>query len=70
MSTTYNGRHIYQVFKPEDITRQNSSAYMDKMREMSAWISEQKWDHWGGVYGGFYFDVEENYMMFCLRWGK
>lgn len=66
---TYSGRHIYLVYKPEELSRQNSHAYMSKMREIASWISEQKWDHWGGVDGGFYFDVEENYNWTVLRFG-
>jgi hypothetical protein len=65
--TTY-GYYTYILTKPEDINRQNHQAHHAKIKEMASWISEQKWDHWGDVPGGFYFNIEENYMMFLLRW--
>jgi hypothetical protein len=63
------GYYTYILTKPEEITRHNYQEHHRKMNEMVSWIHEQRWDHWGSVPGGIYFNVEENYNWFVLRWG-
>lgn len=66
--STY-GYYTFVLPPPEQLTRQNHMEYHIRLKEMASWISDQKWDHWGSVPGGFYFNIEENYQWFMMRWG-
>jgi hypothetical protein len=64
----------YKFYLPRPITWDRADWYVHqaKVREMTNWIHEQKWDHWGHRVAPFneefWFMVEENYNWFVLRW--
>ena len=66
------GNYKYVLPAPDGYDRAEWQVYAKTLKEMANWISDQKWDHWGSYHNddgkGFYFNVEENYMMFLLRW--
>lgn len=39
-----------------------------RMKEMSYWCAEQKFDHWGQEGRTFWFKFEKDYLLFMLRW--
>jgi hypothetical protein len=47
--------------------------HTNRLKEMSNWVSEQKWDHWGSEKTpdgfGFWFSIEENYIAFKEHFG-
>ena len=69
---TYSYYKFY-LERPNTANRKDWYAHQAKVKQMADWISEQKWDHWGHRVAPFneefWFGVEENYMMFLLRWG-
>ncbi len=66
------GNYEYTEPTPDGTTRSEWDRYFQRQKDMAAWISEQKWDHWGTVKNpsgqGFWFSVEEEYAWFMLRW--
>ena len=66
------GKYKFSLEKPESLERAVWEEYIDRKKEMEAWISQQKWDHWGSFEGGhegFWFMIEENYIAFKKHFG-
>ena len=66
----------YKYIMPYPESYKDRFAWTDhtnKLKEMSNWVSEQKWDHWGSEKTpdgfGFWFSVEENYIAFKEHFG-
>lgn len=66
------GSYEYIEPTPTGFNRSEWDRYTKRQKDMAAWISEQKWDHWGFIKRdseqGFWFNVEEEYAWFMLRW--
>ena len=65
------GEYIYLHHRPQVESRADWEAYTKRSKEMQAWCNAQKFDHWGLTRGNndlFWFNREEDYMMFLLRW--
>jgi hypothetical protein len=67
------GEYVYRHYRPAGaaIYRTEYAEYADRSKAMQAWCNEQKFDHWGMVSGNndlFWFNREEDYLLFCLRW--
>jgi len=63
-----NGWKYQYSVGPAPNTRAERNELVAKIDEMSAWCQEHIVDHWGQNGRIFCFLLEEDYMMFLLRW--
>ena len=68
------GDYRFHIKRPEGWNSVEWAAHHARVRAMANWITEQKWDHWGHhTEDGreeFWFNVEEEYIWFVLRWSS
>ena len=65
------GEYIYLHYRPQGGRRADWDAFTARSKAMQAWCNEQKFDHWGLVSGNndlFWFNREEDYAFFLLKW--
>jgi hypothetical protein len=65
-------RYQFALSKPQSLESSEWEEYINRLKEMEAWLTQQNWRHWGAFVGGregFWFYQEKDYTAFKQHFG-